>query len=439
MMNINEAEWNFHFGKNHNGEPYYSDNKNMMYGRDTGHFGSGTYFSTYKMYPHELRNGEEKINKWERKSQDPHFIQIEDGVYRVDFDLYKNLYRVRSTHHGDVLYSLLKNLNGFYNRISSYGGFKQSEANYNNALLYQQIQRNANALNLKCPSYYDLIRMAQNHTGIQSFSTVFMEYNGYNGVNVSGIPYYDNTTHGSVIYDLSKINTEMKQVEPKSLYTTDRNGGHSSITVFDGDDYEMAAGSGQDAWKWADKLEEMPLNKAIRILRNHIESGEVLDTCYLRPLNDTLQSRYLRLLYKRYASGYSDRWGTDAGSKMFYRDYRDKNIYVGIIIKNNAFYWVNYKPREYNKYETGFTFIANRLFEDIPYESDKVQARIEIMNKLKSYLTRDLTKYEKEFIEYESQPSEFDESRKRKKVLDERLTHTIDEIINEIENRKMQP
>ena len=45
---IKESEWNFHFGGEHNMEPYHSDSKFRMAGRETGHFGSGTYFSTYK-------------------------------------------------------------------------------------------------------------------------------------------------------------------------------------------------------------------------------------------------------------------------------------------------------------------------------------------------------------------------------------------------------
>ena len=104
------------------------------------------------------------------------------------------------------------------------GNFEDgSHANYNNAINYQIISRNAEALNLKCPSYYKLTRMAQEHgkdkDAIQSFSTLFMELNGYNGVNVSGVEYYDNTLHGSVIYDLSKVNTDMEEVSPKSLFT----------------------------------------------------------------------------------------------------------------------------------------------------------------------------------------------------------------------------
>ena len=52
---LKESEWNLHYGGYDNGyghgghsmKPHMSDNKHVMVGRDTGHFGSGTYFSTY--------------------------------------------------------------------------------------------------------------------------------------------------------------------------------------------------------------------------------------------------------------------------------------------------------------------------------------------------------------------------------------------------------
>ena len=87
---IKESEWNFHFGKNHNLKPHYSDNKRQMGGRETGHFGSGTYFSTYPNMKDVDKYG--KLNS----NQNPNFIEIDNHIYRVDFDLYKNLYRVRS-------------------------------------------------------------------------------------------------------------------------------------------------------------------------------------------------------------------------------------------------------------------------------------------------------------------------------------------------------
>ena len=199
---IAESEWNFHFGKEHNMRPYLSDNKFRMAGRETGHFGSGTYFSTYR--------DNDSLNQY-RDGGNPNFIQVGDNVYRVDFDLYKNLYRVSSKKQGAVLYTMLRNLNRMSNRISHLGRFNRSNAFYDNADLYQKIKSNADGLGLKCPSYYELTRMAQrlgqDEDNIRSLSTIFMEWNGYNGVNVSGIEYYDSRMHGSVIYDLSKVDS----------------------------------------------------------------------------------------------------------------------------------------------------------------------------------------------------------------------------------------
>ena len=433
IMKINENDWNFHFGSQHNGEPYWSDNKAMMAGRDTGHFGSGTYFSTYSSDAYDVRGYNDKRWNWiNNGNSDPHFIQIEDHVYRVDLDLYKNLYRVRSKRQGDVLFTLLGRVNGFYNHIAYGGDFRPEYAQYDNALNYQKIYRNAKALNLKCPSYYDLTRMAQNHQGRQSFSTVFMEYNGYNGVNVSGIAYYDNTTHGSVIYDLSKINTTMEEVKPNSLSAPlDWQQSHSSAYVYDSDDLEMRAGNGDSEYTWfkADEINNMPIPKAMRILKNNIESRNVLGGYSLERLNDTLLSRYLRLLYTVNKQ--------QAGDYVFYAsDYKDKQAYLESIIKTKSFFWVNYKPSYYDRKGTGYTMIAGEMFWEVPYGKDRYKGRIEIMNMLKTYLNRELTDYENEFIEYNSKPDEFDENKKRKKNgLDERLTRTIDEIINEVEER----
>ena len=44
--------------------------------------------------------------------------KISDGVYRVDFDLYKNLFRVFSEEQGDILHTMCSNLNGFYHKVS---------------------------------------------------------------------------------------------------------------------------------------------------------------------------------------------------------------------------------------------------------------------------------------------------------------------------------
>jgi hypothetical protein len=80
--------------------------------------------------------------------------------------------------------------------------------------------------------------------------------------------------------------------------------------------------------------------------------------------------------------------------------------------------------------------IDDEMFWDVPYGKDRYKGRVEIMNMLKTYLNRELTDYENEFIEYNSKPDEFDEAKKtKKKQLEEKLSRIIDEIINEVEER----
>ena len=74
---------------------------------------------------------------------------------------------------------------------------------------------------------------------------------------------------------------------------------------------------------------------------------------------------------------------------------------------------MNYSSNEYRRYGTGFTKIAQEMFYSLPYGKDRYKGRIKIMDELKQYLKRELTDYEKDFIEYNSKPDEFDESLKR--------------------------
>ena len=141
-------------------------------GRDTGHFGSGTYFSTYSDKNLSSSYGS-------NVGKDNRYIKVGDNLYRVDFDLYKNLFRVHSKKEGDVLFTMMKNLNRMYAKISrDFGKFDEKDAIYNNSIEYQIILKNSKALGLKCPSYMQLTRMAQelgkNDNRIESFSTAFM-------------------------------------------------------------------------------------------------------------------------------------------------------------------------------------------------------------------------------------------------------------------------
>ena len=385
---LRESEWNFHVGKNHNLEPYYSDNKRQMGGRETGHFGSGTYFSTYPNMKDVDKYG--KLNS----NQNPNFIEIDNHIYRVDFDLYKNLYRVRSKKQGDILYTMMKNLNSMYNRIAYQGYYNPKNANYDNAENYQIIKQNANALGLRCPSYYELTRMAQNHEGMQSFSTLFMEWNGFNGVNVSGVEYYDNTKHGSVIYDLSKTNTDMEEVQPKSLYTGYKDSSYDDTIARQGFDDTITDSLRGEYISWYDKLNEMPLDRALRLLKNYTDSGHILNVFNIQKMNPDLIKRYLRLIYVKRPRTY---WGNAIDDEMLSGD--ESKYFARLIEEYKAYYWVNYESgKKYNSFLinllSNFTW---KLPWDLTSEEER-KKKEEYLNMLMSYMQRDLTEYEQRYI-----------------------------------------
>lgn len=382
---LGESEWNYHFGKDHNMEPYYSDNKYNMAGRDTGHFGSGTYFSTYN-----CPNFEKNVNDTTDKSN-PKFIKIRDGLYRVDFDLYKNLYRVTSKYHGDLLFSMLQCLNNMYNRISYSGEFNQKNANYNNADLYQKIKANADALGLDCPSYYELTRMCQNHKGIQSFSTLFMEYNGYNGVNVSGIGFYDNTLHGSVIYDLSKVSSDIKPVKAPKNYWNTSSSYHETYAFDQFKDYEMVALNGKTT-QWISEIKDMPEKRAVRILKNYTDSGHALNAGEIKYfLNEKLRKYYLKMLFVKKPK---DFWGEDICERLF-----GTNGFDELLVENGAYYWVNYEGRR----STGLIKFLDDFAFNVDFgngsDEEKRKKKESFLNKMKGFMTRDLNDMEKRYID----------------------------------------
>ncbi len=390
---LKESEWNFHFGKEHNGKPYISDNKYQMAGRETGHFGSGTYFSTYKG---EFENRSSVVDKYGDGYgvSNPNFIEVADHIYRVDFDLYKNLYRVRSKRQGDVLYTMLADLNHMFNRITVNGNFYPNRARYDNSDLYQRIKANADGLGLRCPSYYELTRMAQRHEGVQSFSTLFMEYNGYNGVNVSGVDYYDNTKHGSVIYDLSKVNDDMEEVTPKELYSGYKDSSYDNTVVQGyGGNPRIEALKGEYI-DWYNKLNDMSLSSALRLLKNYTSSGEILGYFIVSKLNEELIKRYLRILFVKKPRG---RWSNPIDDEIV--NGKHDKYWAELIDKCGAYYWVNYVSD--NKYHSMLINLLSAFSWNIPWSvgaEEERRMKEEYLNKLMSYMQRELTDYEKEYI-----------------------------------------
>jgi len=391
---IKESEWNFHYshGQEHDMRPYGSDSKFRMAGRETGHFGSGTYFATYKV--------DNNLNQYrdDTKNFNPNFIQMSDGIYRVDLDIYKNLYRVWSKKQGDVLYTMLANLNYMANRIAYMGHFNKNIASYDNADVYQKIKANADGLGLRCPSYYELTRMAQklgqDDNDVRSFSTVFMEWNGYNGVNVSGVDYYDNTKHGSVIYDLSKVNTDMEEVSPKNLFTGFDHSSYDNTIVQDfSDDPRIESLKGKYI-NWYDKLNEIPLSDALRVLKNYTDSGNLLGYFKVKNLKPELIKRYLRFIFVKNPR---NSWGDSLVDEEIVNG-EHSNYFAELIDEYKAYYWVNYESKKGSVLVNLLNNFSRNLDWNLSNEEENVKKE-EYLGILMGYMQRDLTPWEKKFID----------------------------------------
>jgi hypothetical protein len=240
--------------------------------------------------------------------------------------------------------------------------------------------------------------MAQNHgkddNVVQSFSTLFMEWNGYNGVNVSGIEYYDNTKHGSVIYDLSKTNTDMEEVSPKSLYTGYKDSPYDDSVVQSGFFDSRIESLKGEYIGWYNKLNEMSLNEALRLLKNYADSGHILNYFNIKELKPELIKRYLRLIYVKKPSGY---WSDPIEDKIIDGD--ESKYFAKLIEEYKAYYWLNYISK--NKYRSILINLLSNFCWNIGWDVDEAEERKkkeEYLSKLMSYMSRELTDYEKRYI-----------------------------------------
>ena len=256
---INEENYNYHIdrfgnGINGYGDPYASENRNFK-NHETGHFGSGTYFSTYKgiedwkkidTYKYDNINGNGKS-----------FIKIDDNVYRVDFDFYKNLYKPKTKDEAQILYNTLKLIDTMFSHIEE----NDNNINLDFDFIYYEIYQNIKKLELNLPSLKQLVKLMIDYSksdNIQSFGTYFMELNGYNGVDVSGIYGFDNTKHGSVIYDLSKtsmekvnfIKSKMNNIENSDLFDEVLKNGVTEINYY--------------------KLKKLPFNTLKKLIKQYM-------------------------------------------------------------------------------------------------------------------------------------------------------------------------
>lgn len=189
----------------------------MMNGRGTGHFGSGTYLSTYKEES-DFNLDSQAVRDVLEKNYGKPLIQVSPKTYAIDLDRY-NLYRPKNEEHAEILFQLLKTINDLFYIFS-----RETKQTRSIKKHLTDILDSCRKLNLKftkefvkkvkyevMPNYSANWSGGNNLKYKASISTMFMEYNGWNGVNVNRIPVYDSTLHGSVIYDMKNVVDAPKQ------------------------------------------------------------------------------------------------------------------------------------------------------------------------------------------------------------------------------------
>lgn len=218
---LNEIR-NYHYSNNGdvdldvtNIKPEYSDNLFRMKGRDTGHFGSGVYFSTYD------NSGREEINVANDKfSGSEGLRRVSSNLVTIDLDEVPNMFRVRTDSLAETLYETLSEINNFF-----YRNALGEEYNFRNSDLintYRLVRTNFRKMGVSFMSLKEFMVIvsetandfrlgSENAKRIGSLSTRIMTELGYSGVDVSGLFKWDNTRHGSVVYDLGGIKKLIKK------------------------------------------------------------------------------------------------------------------------------------------------------------------------------------------------------------------------------------
>lgn len=374
---LGEAEYNYHYGGDvdtDNPRPHGSDTVHGMSGRGTGHFGSGLYFSTYKC--HEKTDADDKYGEYsdfEMRGGDktPELIRVAKGLYRVDMDLYKNLYRVTSNNHGDILFKTMRQTNDLLYWAKDDlldGKVRKGLSNY-----YIKLEHNYNQMGLELPPYREFLEMMQvaakdvgnykEATSNASFSTRIMEFNGFNGVNVSGIPRYDNTTHGSVIYDMSKVSSEVKKVKNPDMFCKVEYG-----VAGDNMDVKTRMLRGEEMYDWG-KFEQLPQNEQLKLMKRYM---------YFSPtsqMSDKTKDLYFKTLGPKMKTG-------EMKGKMSAYDIQD--------MIDNGYRHLIYDP---NAMVNGKTFLEFVLDEIWRLSDDYVEH-------VKMGINRELSPSEKEALEY---------------------------------------
>jgi hypothetical protein len=230
--------------------------------------------------------------------------------------------------------------------------------------------------------------MAQKHAESdkpQSFGTLFMELNGYNGVNVSGVDKYDNSTHGSVIYDFSKTESIVPLNKTRSPLLTVGSGYKNTIA---NDDWKDSAYAESLAGKWKPLfLDSMDDSKKLRMVKNLANRGYGFTAEDLKYYIEKIPHALPYVLRKMLNHTIDDEATLDRNMQNYIVD---KKIYqfVDFLPKNDRYYDKSYLIK----------FLNDASWE---IDDDDINGRQKIFQTIMSYLHRPLTDIEEEYIQEE--------------------------------------
>lgn len=278
----------YHYGDLGKGRDTYRKNMTKQ-GRSTGHFGTGTYFIGHKLdnddiYAnrplHQIDFNKQKnllkLNSEHDAFELHNFLKMINNCEFEAQEKYNNLSKIKELNDTLTLNSTeedYKRINNEitkifdnnnieykskdkYKQLDDYRNADDRDSWYNQYLMdifdknYKELEVEARDFKINKDTINYIVNRSKedvdkaleevikdkDSNNTDSLSTVFMKALGYNGIDVLDIPKLDNTTYGSVIYDLNESKNDPRI---KALYKD----GMGTWTLDLADGYETSYGT----------------------------------------------------------------------------------------------------------------------------------------------------------------------------------------------------
>lgn len=332
-----------HVDSMENPTPYASEDRWRKFegaGHETGSFGSGMYFTD--AYPRDDRwyRDDDKSAVMKRERENPgerRFIKIGDSLYSVDTEFYKNLYVIKSENEAKTLCSMMEAINSFARTFNYPSKDNMKWRQYK----WLQISNIANMLGLRMPwTYREMCEFSEKYckdTSIrQTPATVFMELNGFNGVDASYGGKYNSYWQGSVIYDLSKVEQHIEPVlGPRDEFKIR----HGNIVRTMYDDVLDQSDNPTHYRKDGSLGQNDNPSDIIKALKRY---PYILPKYRYFSLPNELKPVYLDVLYRNLRTGYINMNGSYYGASTIKELTED--VYLDDIFKYKKFKFINLSP-----------------------------------------------------------------------------------------------